>query len=163
MVFGIGFLLLVSLVVSAGLSALSTFLGQNISGREMILEVINPIFSIAIITVLFAVIFKYLPDVRIAWRDVWLGGFLTALLFEGGKFLIGLYIAKSTLASVYGTIGSLIIVLLWVYYSAQILFFGAQFTKVYAMTFGTKPRPIRGARLLEEPNEIAGDVAAGRS
>ena len=153
MVFGIGFLLLVSLVVSAGLSALGTFVGQNISGKEIFLEILNPIFSVAIITVLFAVIFKFLPDVKIAWRDVWLGGFLTALLFEGGKFLIGLYIAKSTLASVYGTIGSFIIVLLWVYYSAQILFLGAQFTRVYATTFGTRPEAIHGARLTkDEPN-----------
>jgi len=163
MVFGIGFLLLVSLVLSAGLSALGAFVGQNISGKEIVLEVINPIVSVAIITLLFAVIFKFLPDVKIAWRDVWLGGFLTALLFEGGKFLIGLYIAKSTLASVYGTIGSLIIVLLWVYYSAQILYFGAQFTRVYATTLGTKPRPIRGARLSDQkPDEVAEGVAEKR-
>ena len=155
MVFGIGFILLVSLVVSAGLSALGTFVGQNISGKEIFLEILNPIFSIAIITFLFAVIFKFLPDLKIAWRDVWPGGFLTALLFEGGKFLIGLYIAKSTLASVYGTIGSLIIVLLWVYYSAQILFFGAQFTRVYATTLGTKPRPIHGAHLINEKRVVS--------
>jgi membrane protein len=145
MVLGIGFLLLVSLVCSAGLSALGNFIGDHVSGKEILLKALNFVISLAIITTLFTMIFKFLPDVKIAWRDVWLGGFITALLFNLGKFLIGIYIGRSSIASVYGAMGSLIIVLLWVYYSAQILFFGAQFTRMYARRFGVKPQPVRGA------------------
>jgi membrane protein len=148
MVLGIGFLLLVSLIVNAGLSALETFLSQRLSTREIALEVANPLVSLIAITVLFTMIFKVLPDVRIAWRDVWLGGFVTAVLFNGGKFLIGLYIARSSITSVYGAVGSLIIILAWVYYSALILFFGAQLTRLYASRFGAKPKPVSGAKCL---------------
>jgi membrane protein len=148
MVFGLGFLLLVSLIVSAALTAFGDFLGRYVSGQAALLQGLELAFSLATITVLFTIIFKFLPDVKIAWRDVWLGGFLTAILFEIGKYLIGFYIAKSTLASVYGGMGSLIIVLLWVYYSSQIVFFGAQFTRLYAGQFGTKPRPLTGAKLV---------------
>lgn len=147
MVFGIGFLMLVSLVASAALTAFSDFVGGYVSGQAIFLQVLELLFSLGTITFLFTMIFKFLPDVKIAWKDLWLGGFLTAVLFEVGKYLIGLYIAKSTLASVYGGMGSLIIVLLWVYYSAQILFFGAHFTRIYASEFGTKPRPLRGTKL----------------
>jgi len=149
MVLGIGFLLLVSLVVNAGLSALGTFLSQRLTEREMMLEIANSLVSLAAITVLFTMIFKILPDVKIAWRDVWLGGFITAILFNGGKFLIGLYIARSSITSVYGAVGSLIIILAWVYYSALILFFGAQLTRMYANHFGTKAHPVPGAKILE--------------
>lgn len=124
MVLGIGFLLLVSLVCSAGLSALGNFIGDHVSGMEILLKVLNFVISLAIITTLFTMIFKFLPDVKIAWRDVWLGGFVTALLFNLGKFLIGIYIGRSSISSVYGAMGSLVIVLVWVYYSAQILFLG---------------------------------------
>jgi membrane protein len=148
MVLGIGFLLLVSLVVNAGLSAFETFLSQRLSTREIVLEIANPLVSLAAITVLFTMIFKVLPDVRIAWRDVWLGGFVTAVLFNGGKFLIGLYIARSSITSVYGAVGSLIIILAWVYYSALILFFGAQLTRLYASRFGAKPKPVSGSQFL---------------
>jgi membrane protein len=103
---------------------------------------------LGIITVLFTMIFKFLPDVKIAWRDVWLGGFITAVLFNIGKFLIGLYLGRNTLSSVYGTMGSLASVLVWVYYSAQILFFGAQFTRTYAIKFGIKPQPVDGAKFI---------------
>ena len=136
MVFGMGFILLVSLVVSAGLAAVGDWLGNYVTGQEIFLKTLDIFLSLAAITALFALIFKFLPDVKLAWRDVWLGGFITAILFQIGKYLIGLYIAKSTLASVYGGTGSLIIVLLWVYYSAQILFFGAHFTRLYATYFG---------------------------
>lgn len=149
MVFGMGFLMLVSLVVSAALTAFSDFVGRYVSGQEIFLTGLELVFSLGTITFLFTMIFRFLPDVRIAWRDLWLGGFLTAILFEIGKYLIGLYIAKSTLASVYGGMGSLIIVLLWVYYSAQILFLGAHFTRIYANQSGTKPRPLAGAKLAK--------------
>jgi membrane protein len=148
MVLGIGFLLLVSLVCSAGLSALGNFLGDYVTGKEIVLKTLNFIISLGIITALFTMIFKFLPDVKIAWRDVWLGGFITAVLFNVGKFLIGIYIGRSSISSVYGAMGSLVIVLVWVYYSAQILFFGAQFTRVYASRFGVKPQPIGGAEFV---------------
>ena len=148
MVLGIGFLLLVSLICSAGLSALGNFIGDHVSGKEILLKALNFAISLAIITTLFTMIFKFLPDVKVAWRDVWFGGFITALLFNLGKFLIGIYIGRSSIASIYGTMGSLVIVLVWVYYSAQILFFGAQFTRIYAGRFGVKPKPVRGAEFI---------------
>ena len=97
----------------------------------------NFVISPAVISILFAMILKVLPDVKMAWKDVWIGGMLTALLFNLGKFLLGFYLGRSSIASAYGATGSLVIILLWVYYSAQILFFGAQFTKVYARRFGS--------------------------
>jgi membrane protein len=148
MVFGIGFLLLVSLVCSAALAALGNFIGDYVSETEIFLKASNFVISLGIITVLFAMIFKFLPDMKIAWRDVWLGGFITALLFNIGKFLIGIYIGRSSIASVYGAMGSLVVVLLWVYYSAQILFFGAQFTRIYANRFGVKPEPASGMKFV---------------
>jgi membrane protein len=152
MVFGIGFLLLVSLVCSAALAALGNFIGNYLSGIEILLKALNFFISLGIITALFTMIFKFLPDVKIAWRDVWLGGFITAVLFNIGKFLIGVYIGRSTISSVYGAMGSFVIVLVWVYYSAQILFFGAQFTCIYASRYGVKTKPIRRTRFV--PTEI---------
>jgi membrane protein len=148
MVFGIGFLLLVSLVCSAALNALGEFLGNYISHKETLLKTMNFAISLGMITILFTMIFKFLPDVKIAWRDVWLGGFITALLFNVGKYLFGIYIGRSSIASVYGAMGSLIIVLVWVYYSALIFLFGAQFTCIYSSSFGIKPQPIAGAEFI---------------
>jgi membrane protein len=148
MVVGIGFLLLVSLLMSAGLSAFGNLLGDYVTGKELLLKSLNFTVSLAIITTLFAAIFKFLPDVELAWRDVWLGGFLTALLFNAGKFAIGVYLGHSSFASVYGVTGSLVVLLVWVYYSAQILFLGAHFTRVYAGRCGVKPRPLAGAQFL---------------
>lgn len=145
MVFGIGFLLLVSLVLSAGLAAAGKWLEGAMPGGEQIWQSINLALSFAVIAVLFTFMFKYLPDVKIAWRDVWLGGVLTALLFTVGKFALGLYLGRSSVSSAYGAAGSLVIVLLWVYYSAQILFFGAEFTQVYATRFGKKLEPAENA------------------
>lgn len=141
MVFGIGFLLLVSLVMSAGLAAAGKWLEGAMPGGEKVWQVLNFILSFLVIAVLFSLMFKYLPDVRISWRDVWLGGALTALLFTIGKFALGMYLGRSSVSSAYGAAGSLVIVLLWVYYSAQILFFGAEFTQVYANRFGKKLEP----------------------
>ena len=141
MILGIGFLLLVSLVISAGLSAMQETIGNAVPLSEILLQILNLIVSIAVITVLFALIFKFLPDAEIAWRDVWLGAFVTALLFSLGKFLIGLYIGNSTVGSSFGAAGSLVLLLLWIYYSAQILLFGAEFTQVYANQFGSKIVP----------------------
>jgi membrane protein len=99
------------------------------------METANALLSFVVITIMFAVIYKLLPDVKIAWRNVWTGAAVTAILFTIGKTLIGLYLGRSTVASVYGAAGSLIVMLLWVYYSAQVVFFGAEFTKVYARRF----------------------------
>jgi membrane protein len=145
MILAVGFLLLVSLVFSAGLAALGNFLGDFVTGKEVLLKALNFAISLGIITALFAMIFKWLPDVKIAWGAVWRGGFITALLFNIGKFLFGVYIGRSSVASAYGAVGSLVIVLLWVYYSAQILFFGAQFTRVYTVKFHMEARPVSGA------------------
>jgi membrane protein len=132
LVVGIGFLLMVSLVVSAWLAALGTFFGDQLPAPAAVLETINFVVSFGVITFLFAMIFKLLPDVRVAWRDVWLGAALTSLLFGVGKVVIGFYLGRATFASAYGAAGSLVVVLLWVYYSSQILFLGAEFTKVWA-------------------------------
>lgn len=125
-------------------------IGDFITGKEILLKTLNFAISLGMITVLFTMIFKFLPDVKIAWRDVWLGGFITALLFNLGKILIGIYLGRSSLSSVYGTMGSLVILLLWVYYSAQILFFGAQFTCVFTHRFGVRPKPVRGVKIVSE-------------
>ncbi len=128
MVVAIGFLLLVSLVVSAALAYLGSFLG----GSEAVMHALEFGTSIAVMTGLFALTFKVLPASHPAWRDVWLGALVTALLFWAGKFLIGLYIGKSAIASSYGAAGTLVVAIVWVYYSAQIFFFGAEFTREYA-------------------------------
>ena len=138
MILGIGFLLLVSLVVTAGLSATQETLGDAFPIPEFILQLLNLVISLGVITVLFALIFKFLPDARIGWRDVWMGAFVTSLLFTLGKTVIGLYLGNSAVGSTFGAAGSLVLLLLWIYYSAQILFFGAEFTQVYANQYGSK-------------------------
>jgi membrane protein len=137
MVVGIGFVLLVSLVLSAWLAAVGTYVGSLLPAPAAWLETLNFVISFVVITCSFALIFKLLPDVRIAWRDVWLGAAVTSLFFTVGKFLIGLYLGKSAVASAYGAAGSLVIIVVWVYYSAQILLFGAEFTKVWTKRRGS--------------------------
>jgi membrane protein len=137
LIVGIGFLLLVSLILSAGLSALNKFMIGLLPPYETIWQGINFVVSFGIITLLFAMIFKVLPDLKIAWRDVWMGALITALLFNIGKFLFGMYLSRSSITSAFGAAGSLVIVLLWVYYSAQILFFGAKFTQIYTSRYGS--------------------------
>ena len=149
MILGIGFVLLVSLVISAGLSGVQTTMGNVFPVPEIFLQLINVVISIGVITVLFALIYKFLPDAEIAWRDVWFGAFFTAVLFTLGKQVIGLYLGRSAVTSSFGAAGSLVLVLLWIYYSAQILFFGAEFTQVYANSYGSKILPEEGATLAE--------------
>jgi membrane protein len=149
MVVGIGFLLLVSLVASAWLAALGKFFSRLLPLPVAAMETANALLSFVVITFMFAVIYKLLPDVRIAWRNVWTGAAVTAVLFTIGKSLIGLYLGRSTVASVYGAAGSLIVILLWVYYSAQIVFFGAEFTKVYTRRFGAVAVAERTAAKVE--------------
>jgi membrane protein len=140
MVVGIGFLLLVSLAASAWLAALGKFFSGLLPLPAVVMETTNALLSFVVITFMFAVIYKLLPDVKIAWQNVWTGAAVTAVLFTIGKTLIGLYLGRSTVASVYGAAGSLIVILLWVYYSAQVVFFGAEFTKVYSRRFDAAVR-----------------------
>jgi membrane protein len=153
MVLGIGFLLMVSLVVSAVLAALGKYLAGLVPGLDWVWMLVNVGVSIGVITLLFAMIFKVLPDLRIAWRDVWVGALLTAILFTAGKFALGLYLGKNSTVSAYGAAGSLVLILLWVYYSAQILFFGAEFTQAYAARCGTQLVPKPNAQWVECPPE----------
>jgi membrane protein len=144
MILSIGFLLMVSLVVSAALSALGQWWTPLLGGWELLAQGINLVVSFVLITVIFALIYKVMPRVRVAWRDVWVGAAVTALLFSIGKSLIGLYIGRSGVTSAFGAAGSLAVLLLWVYYSAQIFLLGAEFTWVYAHRCGSRrgePRP----------------------
>lgn len=141
MVLGVGFLLLVSLILNAVLSALGKFASGMLPNQHLLWSILNFVVSLGIVTVLFAMILKVLPDVTISWREVWIGAFVTAVLFDIGKYLIGLYLGRSTTTSIYGAAGSFVILLLWVYYSAQIVFFGAEFTHIYSEKFKDKSRP----------------------
>jgi membrane protein len=150
MVLAIAFLLIVSLVVSAVLSGIGIFMGGLMPGFETIGHALDLVVSLAILTVLFAMIFKWLPDVVLSWRDVWIGAAATSVLFTIGKLLIGLYLGRGTVTSVYGAAGSLVVVLVWVYYSAQILFFGAELTQVYANQYGSHVVPAENAEPVTE-------------
>lgn len=145
MVLGIAFVLLVSLVLSAVLSALSGSFSSLLPGMDWLWQLANFLLSIGVITLLLAAIYKILPDVEITWRSVWIGAFVTAVLFTIGKFLLGLYLSNAT--SSYGAAGSVMAFLLWVYYSAQIFFFGAEFTQVYANRYGAGVKPSDNAQL----------------
>jgi membrane protein len=133
----IAFLLMVSLVLNAVLSAVGAFMNGIVPGNEIILQIVNFLVSLFVIALLFAAIFKILPDVKIRWHDTWIGALATALLFDLGKFLLGFYLGRSSFSSAYGAAGSFIIVLMWVYYSTQILLFGAKYTELYAKKFGS--------------------------
>lgn len=150
MVLGIGFLLLASLVISAALSALGEYIGSRWPLADLWLQLINFAISFAVITVLFAMMFKFLPEVNVAWKDVWLGAAVTSALFSLGKLLIGLYLGRSEVGTIFGAAGSLAILLIWIYYSAQILFFGAEFTQVYANRYGSKMIPDPGMVKITE-------------
>jgi membrane protein len=145
MVLGVAFLLLVSLVLSTLLSALGTAVAGTLPGGEGIWQLVTFLFTFSLVTTLFALIFKYVPDAQIKWRDVWLGAAVTALLFTIGKFLLGLYLGKAAPGSSYGAAGSIIALVVWVYYAAQILFLGAEFTQVQARRQGAGIRPSKNA------------------
>jgi membrane protein len=150
MVLGVGFLLLVSLILSTVLTALGTFSVGLMPAAAPAMEAANFVISLGVTALLFAMIFKLLPDAKVAWDDVWIGAALTALLFTLGKFLLGLYLGRSGITSAYGAAGSLVALLVWVYYSAQIVFFGAEFTKAYANRFGSRIVPSKDAVPLTE-------------
>ena len=146
MIMGIGFLLMVSLVASAALAALGKLWGPLLRDWEILANVLNFLVSFALTTTVFAMIYKIMPRVKVDWADVWIGAAVTALLFTIGKFLIGLYIGRSGVTSGFGAAGSLVVVLVWVYYSAQIFLMGAEFTWAYALTFGSrKEQPVPAA------------------
>ena len=141
MVLVIGFLLLVSLILSALLSGIGKLQINLLPGFTPLWQLFNFAVSFGFISLLFALIYYYLPDVKIRWKDVWIGAIITALLFTVGKFAIGLYLGRGSFGSAYGAAGSLIVFLAWVFYSAQILLFGAEFTQVYARKYGRNIRP----------------------
>jgi len=149
LVLGVGFLLLVSLVASAVISALGETMRSIVPQSPFMLQIGNQLVSFSIITLLFAMMYKLLPDVEIMWRDVWSGAATTAVLFTVGKFLIGLYLGRSGVASAYGAAGSFVVLLIWIYYSALLFFFGAEFTRVYAVKRGSPLQPKRGAVFIE--------------
>jgi len=150
MVFGVGFLLMVSLVIDTAIAAMGKYAGNHLPGGEALWHIVELAFSFCVVTVLMAGIFRVLPDLKIEWRDVWLGAALTSLLIVLGKFALSIYFAKSAVGSTFGAAGSLVIVLLWVYYSAQILLFGAEFTQVYARSHGSRKEESKAAKPKEE-------------
>jgi membrane protein len=153
-VVAIGFLLLVSLAVSAALAALGDVLGRA-PGLPAVWMVVNAVLGFAVVAVLFALLFKYLPDVELRWRDVWLGGAVTALFFTAGKQLIGLYLGKSATASSYGAAGSVVVLMLWVYYTSQVVLLGAEFTRVFTRRNRSRPAPQEFAERTTEPEPAA--------
>ena len=132
MILSVGFVLLASLLISAALALIGKYFGGLVPIPAAVLEAVNFLVSFGVVTVLFALMFKYVPAVHISWRNVWIGAIGTALLFTIGKLLLGLYLGKASVGSAYGAAGSLVAMIVWVYYSAQIFFFGAEFTRVYA-------------------------------
>ncbi|MEP7328314.1 MAG: YihY/virulence factor BrkB family protein [Betaproteobacteria bacterium] len=159
MVLGLGFLLVVSLIASTALAALGTWWASGFQGWEFVLTLVNGAVSFVLITVVFAMIYKIMPRAPIAWGDVWAGAVVTALLFQFGKFLIGLYIGKAALSSGFGAAGSLVVLLVWVYYSAQIFLLGAEFTWVYAQQRGSKIAQPEPATTTRVPSQ-SGDAVA---
>ena len=156
MILTIGFLLIVSLLLSAATAAISTWMGSGFIGWEALLHIINFSISFGVTTVLFAMIYKIMPRVNIAWRDVWLGAAVTSLLFSIGKFLIGLYIGKTSVASGFGAAGSLAVLLVWIYYSTQVFLMGAEFTWVYANMYGSR----RGKDAIDQAPVVPARSAA---
>jgi membrane protein len=150
MILSLGFLLLVSLVVSAALSALTIWFGSLVPAHwQVVMHAANLILTFGVTVTMFALIFKFLPDVRLAWSDVWIGAAITAVLFMVGKYLIGLYLGMGAVGSAYGAAGSFVVLLLWIYYSTLILLFGAEFTQLYANRFGYGLAPAPGAMHLK--------------
>jgi membrane protein len=155
LVLGVAFLLLVSLVVSAALSAAGAYFSEALPGGSTLWQGLNFLISLGVTSLLFALIYKVVPDVTIRWRDVWVGAIATAVLFTLGKLAIGLYVGRSTVASPFGAAGSVVALVIWVYYSAQILFFGAELTQVYAKRHGARIEPTKNAVPVDRRLEIA--------
>ena len=147
MVFAIGIFLMFSLILSTAVTTISSYQTNFLPGSVVLWENLDFLVSFGLLTFLFCLMFKYVPDVKIAWKDVFVGSIITTLLFMFGKFLLGLYISKGSLGSAYGAAGSLIIFLAWVYYSAQIVLLGAEFTQVYTRLYGSKVRARKHSKI----------------
>jgi membrane protein len=150
MLLTVGFLLLISLVVNALLATLGPVLSDALPGGALLWNVVNYVVTLAIISVMFALIFKFVPDIRVGWKEVLIGGAVTALLFLLGQVALGIYLSLGKVGSAFGAAASLVVVLVWIYYSAQILFLGAEFTQVYANRYGSGMSPARHARFLTQ-------------
>ena len=155
LVVGVAFLLLVSLVVSTALTWVGQVFASSLPGGAVVWQALNFCISLAVVTALFALMFKTLPDVHIKWRDVWVGAGVTAALFTLGKFLLGLYLGSAGVSSAYGAAGSIVALVIWVYYSSQVLLVGAEFTEVYARLYGSRITPDDKAVALEHPHAEA--------
>ncbi len=149
---GVGFLLLVSLVLSAALSALQEYLTNWMPSLPWLWQTGNIVISFLVVAFLFAMVYKFLPDVQIEWRDVWIGAVVTSILFNGGKYLISIYLGHAAIGSAFGAAGSFAVLLVWIYYSALICFFGAEFTQVYARRQGRKIQSEEHARSVGKPD-----------
>ncbi len=145
LILGLGFLLLVSLVMSAGLEVVGGVLGRFIPGWVIMGYILAYAVSLFVVAALIGVIFKFLPDVVVSWKDVWIGALGTSVLFHAGKYLIGIYLGRAGIGSAFGTAGALAVLLVWIYYSAQLVLLGAEFTKCYAERFGSHVRPTKNA------------------
>jgi membrane protein len=156
LILGLAFLLMVSLAVSAGVSAFGSWMGGLMPGSELLLHVLNTAVSLGVATLLFAMIYKLMPSTVISWRDVWVGALVTAILFEVGKLLIGLYIGKSGVTESFAAAGSMVVLLAWVYYAAQIFLLGAEFTKAYADEHGS----LAGKQATAASESLAAQKAA---
>jgi membrane protein len=155
MVMGLAFLLVVSLALTAALSALGAVLG----GAGIVMQVVNFVISLGVLSVLFAAIFKFLPDAHVAWRSVWIGGLATALLFELGKFVLGLYLGRSNPGNPFGAASAFAVILVWIYYAGMLVLFGAEFTQQYAESHGHALRPKKGAvRIKREERIVRADA-----
>ena len=159
MVLGIGFMLIVSLVASVAVKAAADWLGAMLGGAEWIAPVLNVVLFFALLTLFFALMFKILPDAEIQWHDVWVGAGITSILFSVGKFALSWYLSRPGTASAYGSAGALVVLLLWINYASQILFFGAEFTKVYANRFGSKIEPEDHAQEILPEHRAAQGIA----
>ncbi len=153
MLLGTGFLLLVSLVVSTALTALGTFLSRSLPGGSVLWHVVNILISIAVIACMFALLFKYMPQIQVRWKDIWVGAIATAVLFLLGQYAVGIYLGRGTVGSSWGAAGSVIVLLVWVYYSSLILFLGAEFTKVYTNRLGSHAQPEPDARPVTQEEQ----------
>jgi membrane protein len=161
MVLGTGFLLMVSLVVNAVLAALGEFLSDTLPGGPLLWQILNYVISLLVLTLMFAMIFKVLPDVKMPWSNVWIGALFTAVLFVLGQIGLGFYFGISEPGSAFGAAGSLVLILVWIYYSAQILFFGAELTQVYAKQRGSPVTPSDNAMWITEEARAQQGMAGG--
>lgn len=162
MVLGIAFLLVVSLLLTAGIAAAGKYFTHIVGDSDLLLQALNMVVSFGIVALLFALMFKFVPDAKVAWKDVWVGAVVTAVLFTIGKFGLGLYLGKSSVASTYSVAGALIVTLLWVYYTAQIVFFGAELTQAYAHQLGRGVVPSDHAEVDRAAQLVNESAAADR-